>query len=245
MVIKMKKNKKLKITLWILIPLLIIGGVVGGFFIYVGNYYHALEYVNNENVEKTSYYGYDIYSKKNEKADALYIFYPGAKVEAKAYVGLVETIALENIDVALVYMPFNLAFFGINEASDVINDNKNYTSYYLGGHSLGGAMAGSYEAKDTSNKIKGLILLASYVTETQPSTVECLTIKGSEDKVLKLDKHAENKNYFSSRYEEYTIDGGNHGGFGNYGHQSGDGEARITNEEQWKITAEQIKTFIG
>ncbi len=241
----MKKNKKLKITLLILIPLLITSGVVGGFFIYVGNYYHALEYTNNVNIEKTSYNGYDIYSKKNEKADALYIFYPGAKVEAKAYEGLAETIALENIDVALVYMPFNLAFFGIYKANDVINDHNNYTSYYLGGHSLGGAMSGTYEAKDTSNKIKGLILLGSYVTSTQPSSVECLTIKGSEDKVVKQDKFEENKKYFSSRYVEYIISGGNHGGFAHYGHQSGDGKATISNETQWKITAEQIKKFIG
>ncbi len=241
----MKKNKKLKILLIILIPLLLIGGVIGAFFIYVSNYYHATEYSHNENVEITSYNGWNLYSKKNETASSLYIFYPGALVEDKAYQGLAETIALENIDVVIVTMPFNLAFFGKNEASDVINELPNYGSYYLGGHSLGGAMAGSYESKDTSNKIKGMILLASYVTSTQPSSVECLTIKGSEDKVLKQDKFEENKNYFSSRYVEYTIPGGNHGNFGNYGHQSGDGEATISNVEQWKITANLIKEFIG
>ncbi len=240
-----KKNKKLKITLIILIPLILIGGVIGAFFIYVGNYYHAVEYTHNEEVEITSYNGYNLYSKKNVEASSLYIFYPGALVEDKAYQGLAETIALENIDVAVVSMPFNLAFFGMNKANDVIGDLPHYGSYYLGGHSLGGAMAGSYESKDTSNKIKGMILLASYVTSKQPSLVECLTIRGSEDKVLKSDKYEENRNYFSSKYVEYTIPGGNHGNFGNYGHQSGDGEASITNEEQWKITAKLIKEFVS
>ena len=243
----MKKHKKLKITLIILIPLIIIGGCFGAFFIYTANYYHAVAYTHNENVDITSYYGYQLYSKKNEESSSLYIFYPGAKVEDKAYQGLAETIALENIDVVVVTMPFNLAFFGMNEADDVMNELPNYASYYLGGHSLGGAMAGSYLSGKKSTKIKGMILLASYVTATQPSGVNCLTIKGSEDKVVKQDKFEANKNYFSedAKYVEYTIQGGNHGNFGNYGHQSGDGEATITNEEQWQITAGLIKDFVN
>lgn len=243
----MKKHKKLKITLIILFPLIIIGGCFGAFFIYTANYYHAASYTHNENVDITSYHGYQLYSKKNEESSSLYIFYPGAKVEDKAYQGLAETIALENIDVVVVTMPFNLAFFGMNEADDVMNELPNYASYYLGGHSLGGAMAGSYLSGKKSTKIKGMILLASYVTATQPSGVNCLTIKGSEDKVVKQDKFEANKNYFSedAKYVEYTIQGGNHGNFGNYGHQSGDGEATITNEEQWEITAGLIKDFVN
>ena len=40
------------------------------------------------------------------------------------------------------------------------------------------------------------------------------------------------------------IDGGNHAMFGNYGPQSGDGEGRITAEEQQRLTIDRILEFV-
>ena len=88
--------------------------LVGAFFGYTSVYYHAKEYTNLENIECKKNDGYSLYSKKDSICNDLFIFYPGAKVESKAYVGLAETIANENVDVALCNMPFNLALFGIN-----------------------------------------------------------------------------------------------------------------------------------
>lgn len=65
------------------------------------------------------------------------IFYPGAGVEYTAYIPLLCEIAENGIDVFLVKMPFNLAFFGINRASGIIS-SFDYSRWYISGHSLGG-----------------------------------------------------------------------------------------------------------
>ena len=43
---------------------------------------------------------------------------------------------------------------------------------------------------------------------------------------------------------EYVLEGGNHAGFGNYGSQKGDGEAGITDREQWQETIDYIMDMI-
>ena len=92
----------------------------------------------------------------------LIIFYPGARVEEIAYAPLMLNLAENGIDTYIVKMPFNLALFGKKKADKVIKEYS-YKSYYMAGHSLGGAMASSYTAT-TNNDIKALILLASYST---------------------------------------------------------------------------------
>ena len=50
------------------------------------------------------------------------IFYPGAKVDEKAYSPMLRKIA-EDMDVYLVKMPLHLAFFGINKAGEIIDNS--------------------------------------------------------------------------------------------------------------------------
>lgn len=232
----MKKKKLIIILLAIFVPL---ATLTSAFFIYVGNYYHSKLYEHEENIKIIKENNYSLYYLDENIKDNLFIFYPGAKVESKAYEGLVENIALTGVDVILVDMPFNLAFFGMNRASEII-DKYNYEHYYIGGHSLGSAMAASY-AKDNANKLDGTILFASYATSTMPNTLKCLAIKGSNDKVINENKFNKNKTYFNNDlYKEIIIEGGNHSNFGNYGLQKGDGEASISKVEQWNITSKAI-----
>jgi hypothetical protein len=52
------------------------------------------------------------------------------------------------------------------------------------------------------------------------------------------------KSFWPADAQEYVIQGGNHAGFGNYGEQSGDGEATISNTQQITETANVIEKFI-
>lgn len=63
-------------------------------------------------VEETAY-GWFLDGPSEDNA---LIFYPGAKVDEKAYIPILHGFAGEGIDVCLVKMPFHLAFFGIDEA---------------------------------------------------------------------------------------------------------------------------------
>ena len=171
--------------------------------------------------------------------DNILVFYPGAKVEYVSYAPLMSRLAEQGVDTFLVKMPFNIAFFDGNAIKDIMKDYK-YDNWYLSGHSLGGVVAASYTSKH--DDIKGLILLASYSTKK----VDCrvLSIYGSNDKVLNIDKFNENRKFLPDDSIVVKIDGGNHAFFGNYGPQKGDGNASISRKEQQEITTLKIIDFI-
>jgi len=224
------------------IILIIILIIMLGFGIYVSDYSHsdstALSYINgSENVSVThASNGLFIDGKGNDTA---LIFYPGAKVEYSAYLPLMNQIAAQGVDVYLVQMPFNLAFFGQNSADDIIK-NSNYSHYIMSGHSLGGVAASGYASK---HDVDGLVLLAAYPNEEIDKPT--LSIYGSEDKVLNLKSYNDAKPLIKANFTEHIINGGNHAQFGNYGLQKGDGNAGINSTLQQNETTSEIINFIN
>lgn len=69
------------------------------------------------------------------------IFYPGGKVENTAYAPLLHDLAEDGILCVLVKMPCNLAVLDMNAADSIPERFSEVTDWYIGGHSLGGAMA--------------------------------------------------------------------------------------------------------
>jgi len=222
---------------------------VGGFFGYVGIYYHAesevFDLVAPSNITVTTLENGDMIFAPNEKTDYGFVFYQGGKVEYSAYIPLMEQIAKEGIYCVLVKMPFNLAFFGQNKCETYLNDEK-ISHWYIGGHSLGGVVASQYLAKHTDSA-EGLVLMASYSTSDLSDTdLKVMTIIGSNDKVLNREQFEENKdNLPKENLSPVTIKGGIHSGFGKYGAQKGDGEYEMmTNDDQIKMTAQFVSNFI-
>ena len=229
-----KKSYFKKVLIGLFVVILI---CIGGFYIYASDYYHAKDYeVSNIKVEQQD--NYTVYGDTNSKTGL--IFYPGGKVEAKAYEPILAGLAEKGICVVLVEMPFNLAVLDSSAADGVINQFTNIQNWYIGGHSLGGAMAASYAANN-QDKLKGVVLLAAY--PTKELDIPVLSIYGSEDGVLNREKYSDSiKN--ANNLSEIVIDGGNHAQFGNYGEQSGDNVAKISNEKQWNETVKQILNFM-
>jgi len=174
--------------------------------------------------------------------DAAFIFYPGAQVEYTAYASLLFNTAELGIDTFLIKMPLNYAFLGSNKATSIIK-KYNYDSFFMGGHSLGGAMAANYTSRN-KDKIKGLILLAAYSTSKIPEKIPVLSIYGTNDTVLNEENY---KKYLTNlkNVEELEIEGGIHAYFGYYSKQKHDGHALITREEQQQTTNQAIKKFIN
>jgi hypothetical protein len=162
------------------------------------------------------------------------IFYPGGKVEEAAYLPLLDLLREQGITIALVKMPFRLAVFQINAADRVYDAVPTVSRWFIGGHSLGGAMASSYAAGNES-RLSGLILLGAYPVNDSPIPTLCLY--GSEDILLDLSKLADVANVL-------RIEGGNHAQFGNYGVQQGDGVAMISREVQQEQAAEAMLAFL-
>lgn len=178
--------------------------------------------------------------------DKLLILYPGAKVDTKAYEPVMSMLAEDGIDCFVIDMPLHFAFFNINGADKILN-NYDYKNYYIAGHSLGGAMAANYLAKDDNwKKFEGIIFLASYsANDLKKSTLRAVSIYGSNDGVLNISKVKEGRKYFKDEnYSEEVIQGGNHAQFGNYGKQSGDNTAEISPQKQWEETVKIIENFV-
>ena len=207
---------------------------LGAFTWYVNDYYHAeeiaLKVLDEDNiiVSKDS-----IILKGNSEVGI--IFYPGAKVEAESYLPILSKLRDRGFTTILVKMPFNMAIFNSNAADKVIEENKNIKHWYIAGHSMGGAMASSYAAKN-QEKVEGLILLGSYIYGDYPEE-RALTIYGS------LNQSVEDKINYTKNIVE--IEGGNHAQFGNYGFQKGDSKATISAEKQQDISVDAITTFIN
>jgi pimeloyl-ACP methyl ester carboxylesterase len=153
-------------------------------------------------------------------------------------------LASQGILCITIKMPFNLAVFNINGADEVRDKFSKVESWYIGGHSLGGSMVCSY-LEENHTRYKGLILLASYSTSDLSKTnLKVLSVFGTNDKVLNMEKYNENLKNIDTSLAEIKIEGGNHAQFGMYGRQDGDGEAIISNEKQIRDTAEVIFDFM-
>ena len=224
-----------------LIPVCAIAVLCIAFLVYTEQYYHAEESAraalkSDEAVIVTKKeYGWLFDGPSG--TDAL-IFYPGGKVEETAYAPLLHRLAEQGMDVCLVQMPFRLAVFGVNKADQVMKPHD-YERWYIGGHSLGGAMAAGYAA-DHSSRLSGVFMLAAYPTRPLDENLRALIIYGSEDGVLNRSKLEEGIRYLPERGEAVVIEGGNHAQFGNYGSQAGDGNAAISAQEQQQKTVELI-----
>ncbi len=183
--------------------------------------------------------------KSSGDTKATIIFYQGALVEETAYATMAKDLAKEGFNVYLLKTPLNLPVLSSQKALKVIKKN-NLTNVYLAGHSLGGVVA-CLNAAD-SNDITGLILLASYPsekTDLSNSNLKVLSITASKDKVLKWDNYKAAKKRLPADTQYVTITGGNHSGFGDYGHQDKDGTATISQSEQENQIVSAITNFIG
>ena len=147
------------------------------------------------------------------------------------------SLAEQGVLCILVEMPFRLAVFDVNAADGISELYPCVESWYIGGHSLGGSMAASY-ISDHSDEFAGLILLGSYSTADLSATdLDVLSLYGSEDKIMNMDKYVGYKSNLPKDFTEIVIDGGCHAYFGVYGAQDGDGEPSISNEKQIEITS--------
>lgn len=172
------------------------------------------------------------------------IFYPGAKVEPESYAPLASQLARKGYLVVITKMPLNLAMFDSNRADLVMKEFRYIDSWYIGGHSLGGAMASKY-AMDQNKKIEGLYLLGAYPAyDMRSSPLDVLSIYGTKDGLATKEEVLESRELLPESTEMVKIEGGNHSQFGSYGFQRKDGVATISRNEQQRLVVKAIDAFI-
>ena len=173
------------------------------------------------------------------------IFYPGGLVKPESYAPLAHELAEAGHHTIIAKMPVNLAVLKQNLADDIRNAYPD-ESFVMGGHSLGGSMAARYAASHP-DALQGIFFLASYPDQkgsVKSLGIQALSILGTNDEVVNATKYQNGRAYLPEDTVYYTIEGGNHSQFGDYGHQSGDGEPEITGEEQLSQTVKAVTEWL-
>jgi len=244
-----RKRSLKKFFTWILIALfagLVVASVA--FAVWANDAYPAddaaLQALNSDSQVTVTAGEYITFQPADQQPTTGFIFYPGGRVDYRAYAPVLRMIAKGGYFVALVPVPLNMAFFDVNAATPVLEGHPEIETWAVGGHSLGGAMASVF-AKDHLTELDGVIFFASYPADDslKNADIEVLSIYGTND-MAGMETFAEKKSLLSDETKYVVIEGGNHAQFGSYGFQAGDNPATISAEEQWSQTAAATLEFL-
>lgn len=183
---------------------------------------------------------------RSNSPNTAFIFYPGGRVDERAYAPLAHEIAAQGFLVVIVRMPLNLAVFNPNAGEAVLETYPQIQQWVIGGHSLGGSMAANYSRQNLS-KVNGLILLASYPASSadlSKTDLAVLSIYATQDRLATVEKIRASEALLPPTTEWVAIEGGNHAQFGWYGEQPGDGLATLSRQEQHRQTLSAIVNFL-
>jgi hypothetical protein len=189
-----KCNKGVKA---LVVILLVVGILFGGFGVYVNDYYRAqteaIAVLSSSSLVKEKEIDDGVIAFLPPDPVAGFIFYPGGKVEYTAYKPLMLACAQKGILCVLVEMPFNLAVLDVNRADGITDYFPQVKNWAIGGHSLGGSMAAAYIEKHT-DAFEALVLLGAYSTaDLSSADIDALSIYGSNDLVMNREKYGEYK----------------------------------------------------
>lgn len=171
------------------------------------------------------------------------VFIPGAKVDPYAYMKKLSGIVADGTTVVITKPTLNLAFFDTRPLSTFTADAPDVSTWYVGGHSLGGVRA-CMLADDPD--VSGVILFGSYcANDLSQTSLAVLSLGGQNDGLSTPAKIADAAPMLPADATFVEIAGANHASFGDYGVQPGDGEATATSDEVRDEITAQVDAFLG
>jgi hypothetical protein len=226
-----------RLTGWLVVAFVV---VLAAATVYVGTPFHgtsgsldAVEADDRITVERTD--GGYVLEPATTEPRAGVVFYPGARVHPDAYVESLAPLVREgNVTVVIPRMPLNLAIFDYlgaqtglspSAATVAMDEHPAIVDWYVGGHSLGGAMACRY-ARNNPDKLDGLVLYGAYCDrDISERGLSVLSVVGTADTVLNWAAYEENLEHLPDDATVAEVDGMNHTQFGSYTGQPGDDPA--------------------
>ncbi|WP_371189376.1 alpha/beta hydrolase [Thalassotalea maritima] len=173
------------------------------------------------------------------------IIYPGGKTSADTFAPLAHNFAIHGLFVAVVPMPLNTAFLGINKANDVIEQHPEIDTWFIAGHSLGGVAAAEY-AKSANDKLAGLMFWASYPgSDISHLTLPVLSIVADKDLQSTPVKIASHQEKMPERTEFSYIEGGNHWHFAHFADTLNEQHDLISRTEQQNLVLRHTLDFVS
>lgn len=184
---------------------------------------------------------------------AALVFLPGGGVDPDAYVPLVRRIAESGVPVALVRLPWRMAFSDSAQAETWARVVRARTHLgtsrplVLAGHSRGAALTGTF-ASFHGPTLSGLIMIGTTHPRDHDLSrlpIPVLKVAGTRDCVADLEASRANARNLPSSTRWVVIEGANHAQFGYYGSQLGDCTATISREDQQNQTLEAILAWLS
>lgn len=178
------------------------------------------------------------------------VFYPGGECDHRGYAPALRQIAEQGYLVVVVPMPFYLAVLAPDRAKDVMAAFPGIEKWVIGGHSLGGAMAGHF-VKTHPSTMDGLLIWDSYIAEADDlSGREIPTMqihRSSEVEPIPPD-YAERAHLMPPQTRIEPIAGANHINFGSFASAprwESWSAASLPIEEQQRQVAELSVSFLA
>lgn len=249
--------RAIRTTLIIVAIVLLAGLVLGAGAVFYLNSQNAAQpeavvaMESDESIQVSQTEGEDwlIFRPTNEAPTTGFIIYPGGFVDPVAYAPVARELASRGFLVVIDPMPLNLAVLGVEGADDIIAAFPEISSWAIGGHSLGGAMAAEYINRNPG-AIDGLALWAAYPagnTDLSGAPIEAVSLYGDADGVASVDDVLDGTTRLPAGSAIVLIPGANHTQFGRYGTglQRGDNPAGIPPDEQQRYIVDNTAEMLG
>ena len=175
------------------------------------------------------------------------IFYPGGRIDPRAYASLARAIASEGYLVVIPEMPINMAVFNPNVADEIIYYFPNINHWALAGHSVGGTMAVQYTDRHPDT-IEGLAIWASYPANSSDISdldIPVISIYGSREVTVTDTSVGERAHLLPEDTRYIRIEGGDHHQFGSYEINAEDHLATISPESQHQQIIQAILDLLA
>ncbi|MGM1060830.1 alpha/beta hydrolase [Saccharothrix sp. Mg75] len=151
------------------------------------------------------------------------VFWPGARVDHRAYLPLLAPLARDGTLVVVVKPLLDVPLLSVDAARDVLDAHPDVPAWAVGGHSLGGVAAARYALSD--DRVRGLLLWASYPVDdlSARTGLAAWSVSGERDGFTTPADVEASRSLLppGTRYE--VVPGAVHAHFGDYGDQPGDG----------------------
>ncbi|ATW88452.1 alpha/beta hydrolase family protein [Halohasta litchfieldiae] len=215
-----------RLAVWLGVGLIVLAALTVGYF---GSPYHGssesiatVEDDQRVTVDRTDE-GY-VLQPVGTTPETGVVFYPGGRVHPDAYVGSLAALARDaNVTVVIPKQPLNLAIvdyglaqngLGTHAADSAMADHPDVEAWYVGGHSLGGAMACRYAA---NADVEGLLLYGSYCdVDISERDLAVVSVTGDADTVLNRTAYERNRGNLPASTRFADLEGVNHTQFGAY-----------------------------
>ncbi|MEE8600654.1 alpha/beta hydrolase [Euzebya tangerina] len=174
-----------------------------------------------------------------------FIFQPGARVDARAYVPLLSRVAAEGHLVVIVQQPLAIGFTAIGAPAAVIQSHPEIDTWAVGGHSLGGVAAAQF-AQGVDVGVDGLVFWASFPAGEFTADLPTISISGEQDGLSTPEDIEASAADLPDDAVFVEVAGATHAYFGDYGEQPGDGEPTVNRDNaQQQIAAETADFLAG